>query len=152
MRIIGGKYRGRSLFTPSDDRIRPTTDRVRESLFNIISHMPGFDFNGAYVLDMFCGTGALGIEALSRGGDHCSFVDSNRQSITLTKRNGEKILEKDSATYLNMTATKAASDTRLPAKAANLVFLDPPYGNDLAGPVLNALPVSYTHLTLPTKA
>ncbi|MEE8306535.1 MAG: RsmD family RNA methyltransferase, partial [Gammaproteobacteria bacterium] len=75
MRIVGGIYRGRKLSTPTDNTVRPTADRVREAIFNILAHnvppLPG----GATVLDLFCGTGAFGLEALSRGARHVTFVD-----------------------------------------------------------------------------
>ena len=82
MRLIGGRLKGRPLATPKDDRIRPTTDRVREALFNILEHgIEDFEIDGAQVLDLFAGTGALGIEALSRGAVHAVFVENDRQHL-----------------------------------------------------------------------
>ena len=83
MRVITGKARGRKLVTLEGDDVRPTTDRVKESLFNIIQ----FDIEGASVLDLFAGSGQLGIEALSRGAKHCTFVDSSNRSIEVVKQN-----------------------------------------------------------------
>lgn len=83
MRIISGKYRGRKLISPSDDSVRPTTDRIKETVFNILQ----WEVPGARVLDLFCGSGALGIECLSRGAAEVVFVDKNPASAALTKSN-----------------------------------------------------------------
>lgn len=125
MRIVGGKFRGRTLAAPGSQAIRPTTDRVRESLFNILSHADGFTFDGARVLDLFAGTGALGIEALSRGAKFCLFVDEGAEARGLIRDNMEalalngcsKLFRRD-ATGLGPTGTMGEFD---------LVFADPPY-------------------------
>ena len=85
MRIVSGKYGGRVLKTPRDDAIRPTSDKVRGAMFNALRSR--MDFEGVHVLDCFCGTGALGLEALSQGAASCRFVDLNRSSLDLAKDN-----------------------------------------------------------------
>ncbi|MFC4625911.1 16S rRNA (guanine(966)-N(2))-methyltransferase RsmD [Daeguia caeni] len=129
MRIVGGKFRGRALATPSSNAIRPTTDRTRESLFNILAHGMGVRFEGLRVLDLFAGTGALGIEALSRGARYAVFVEESAEGRGLLRQNIEafglqghtKILRRD-ATTLGMIGTMEPFD---------LVFADPPYGQQL---------------------
>lgn len=129
MRIVGGKFRGRALAAPESQAIRPTSDRVRESLFNILSHTDGFEFEGARVLDLFAGTGALGVEALSRGAKFCLFVDEGAEARGLIRDNMEalalngcsKLFRRD-ATGLGPSGTMGEFD---------LVFADPPYRRGL---------------------
>ena len=139
MRIVGGKSRGLILNAPDDDRVRPTSDRVREAIFNILAHNDfgtGFRLEGARVLDLFAGTGALGLEALSRGAKFVLLVDDHAESRALIRRNVEamqatgvtKIWRRD-ATNLGPMETGAGGPF-------NLVLLDPPYRKDLAGPAL----------------
>ncbi|MDB5394268.1 MAG: rsmD [Rhodospirillales bacterium] len=134
MRIVAGNHRGRRLEAPTDERIRPTSDRIRESLFNILHHrLEGF--TGKRVLDGFAGTGALGFEALSRGAVSALFVDNNRDALALCRRN---------AASLGLTAQadfRLADLTHLPqsASAFDLILLDPPYGKGLACTALGAL-------------
>jgi 16S rRNA (guanine966-N2)-methyltransferase len=131
MRIVGGRFRGRALATPGDDRTRPTSDRVRESVFNILAHgIADFSLQGVRVLDLFAGTGALGVEALSRGAAYCLFVEEDAQARALIRRNVEvfgltgitKIFRRD-ATALGPAENRGTF---------GLVFLDPPYGKGLA--------------------
>lgn len=128
MRIVGGARKGRALIAPADQRIRPTGDRVREALFNRLEHAglgPGgaSAVRGALVLDAFCGTGALGLEALSRGAAKAVFMDSDRQSLDLARRNADALGFLDRATFLLADCTAPP-----PAVfAAGLAFLDPPY-------------------------
>jgi 16S rRNA (guanine966-N2)-methyltransferase len=131
MRIVGGRLRGRALATPGDERIRPTSDRVREAVFNILVHgVPGFALEGARVLDLFAGTGALGLEALSRGAAYCLFVEEDAGARALIRRNVEafgltgvtKIFRRD-ATNLGPAGRNGGF---------SLAFLDPPYGQGLA--------------------
>lgn len=125
MRVVGGELRGRSLATPQGDAIRPTSDRVRESLFNILAHADGVELQDARVLDLFAGTGALGIEALSRGAKFCLFVDDGTEARGLIRTNMEnfsltgrsRIFRRD-ATSLGPTGTMGEFD---------IVFADPPY-------------------------
>ncbi len=139
MRIVGGKYRGLRLATPKDDRIRPTSDRVRESLFNILGHMDGFIFDGASVFDAFCGTGALGIEALSRGAHSCIFADTSKTSLDLCRKNCARVEDETSLIFINANAEKAAASDKIAENSLSLIFLDPPYGKGLAAPVLEKL-------------
>lgn len=136
MRIIGGQHRGLTLASlgkgDSGAHLRPTPDRVRESLFNILA---GYGHPaGARVLDLFAGTGALGLEALSRGAVHATFVDNGRVAQRLIKENLTKARRSEDATLLSCAAD------RLPATDApcDLVFLDPPYGKSLGASALAA--------------
>ena len=136
MRIIGGQHRGLTLASVGKGdaaaHLRPTPDRVRESLFNVLmGHgMP----NGARVLDLFAGTGALGLEALSRGAVHATFVDNGRVAQKLIRENIAKARRESDAALLTCTADKLP-----PAPApCDLIFLDPPYGKSMGGPALQA--------------
>src|SRR5829696_9026643 len=91
MRIVGGRFRGRALAGPSSDAIRPTSDRLRESIFNILAHSHGDPVAGARVLDLFAGTGAMGLEALSRGATFALFVDDGAQARGLIRENVEAL-------------------------------------------------------------
>ncbi len=130
MRIVAGKFKGRALATPKDQTTRPTGDRVRESLFNILAHgVPGFELEGARVLDLFAGTGALGLEALSRGAKYCLFIENAPSARGVIRTNVEalhltgvtKIWRRD-ATALGPAGNMGAFD---------LIFADPPYGRGL---------------------
>ncbi|HEX2020907.1 MAG TPA: 16S rRNA (guanine(966)-N(2))-methyltransferase RsmD [Aurantimonas sp.] len=138
MRIVGGELRGRRLATPAGDAIRPTSDRHRETLFNMLAHRPGFVLDGARVLDLFSGTGALGIEALSRGARFCLFVEESVEGRGLIRQNVEtfglqgrtKIFRRD-ATRLGAAGTIEPFDC---------VLADPPYGRRLGeGALASAL-------------
>jgi 16S rRNA (guanine966-N2)-methyltransferase len=131
MRIVGGRLRGRAIAAPSHAGLRPTADRVRESVFNILLHgIDGFELEGVRVIDLFAGTGALGLEALSRGAAYCVFVEEGIEARALIRDNVEamaltgvtKIYRRD-ATSLGPAGTHLAS---------GLAFLDPPYGQGLA--------------------
>ena len=138
MRVIGGKFRGRKLASPEDARIRPTSDRAREALFNILAHADlttdgTSPLGGAVVLDACCGTGAMGIEALSRGAARAAFLDNDPAALDLVRA---------SLKALDVTAQILRVDVRHPGRAteaASLVFLDPPYGEGIAAPALTAL-------------
>jgi 16S rRNA (guanine966-N2)-methyltransferase len=121
MRIIAGTARGTKLFSPPDDRIRPTGDRVKESLFNILMNR----LQDAVVLDLCCGTGALGLEALSRGAKEAIFVDSSYESLNLAKKNAEKT----HFTHLGKWIVAALPNEihKVPLKKYDLIFADPPY-------------------------
>jgi 16S rRNA (guanine966-N2)-methyltransferase len=139
MRIVAGRHRGRALAAPEDEAIRPTSDRARQSLFNILEHgapaKAGLEIRGAVVLDVFCGTGALGLEALSRGAAKAILIDSDAAAITLARQNAMALGEIAHVSLRQLDATRPG-----PAKeAATLAFLDPPYGQGLAGPALAAL-------------
>lgn len=140
MRIVGGRHRGRRLSAPPGRDVRPTTDRTREALFNILVHggwgIDGTDpLDGAVVLDAFCGTGALGLEALSRGARHAVLLDSAAGSLAVARANCEALGEGGRVTLLRGDAVRPP-----PARApCTLAFLDPPYGRDLAPAALSAL-------------
>lgn len=114
--------------------LRPTTDRVRESLFNVLSHQ--IDFEGARVLDVFAGTGALGLEALSRGAEHVTFIDDGRVAQGLISQNIKKLRVHERSQLIRMDATRLGPCTQ---DAFDLVFLDPPYGKGLGEKALVAL-------------
>ena len=138
MRIIAGSWRGRHLITPADDRIRPTSDRVRGAIFNILTH--GIDdlaLEGAHIIDLFSGTGALGFEALSRGAAHCIFVEKDSAARTLLSRNIALLDFDASCEILAGDATRLAPAGKRPPR--NLAFLDPPYGKQLGERVLAVL-------------
>jgi 16S rRNA (guanine966-N2)-methyltransferase len=130
MRIIGGIYRGRVLETPQDDTVRPTSDKTRGAIFNILEHrawpvhplLPK-----SQVADVFCGTGALGLEALSRGVKHVTLIDNSRDALTITRANIRKFKAADAVTILEGNAVSMALKTPV----FDLVFLDPPYGKGL---------------------
>lgn len=140
MRIVAGRHRGRLIEAPEGNDIRPTSDRVRESVFNILEHRdwgPGglSVVTGARILDGFCGTGALGLEALSRGGAHITFMDKNRTALALCRGNLDTLGERASADVLQGDCLKPVR----PAEPCGLVLLDPPYKAGLAAPALTAL-------------
>lgn len=130
MRIIAGDFRGRALASvgkgDAGAHLRPTTDRVRESLFSVLTHLDVID--GAGVLDLFAGTGALGLEALSRGAAHATFVDDSRTAQALIRKNIDLTGAGSRATLVRRDATRLGVNPDTPF---DLVFLDPPYGKDL---------------------
>ena len=133
MRIIAGRHRGLSLAPVGKGdpaaALRPTPDRVRESLFNILCGGAfGDAVTGAQVLDFFAGTGALGLEALSRGAAHATFVETGRAALTLLGKNLDRTREGDHATILRFDALRLPPNSGAPA---TLVFADPPYGKGL---------------------
>jgi 16S rRNA (guanine966-N2)-methyltransferase len=134
MRIVGGRLRGRALLTPTSQAIRPTADRLRESLFNILAHAYGDSVEGARVLDLFAGTGALGLEALSRGAAFVLFVDDGAEARALIRQNVETLGAAGVTRIFRRDATKLG-DVH-PNDPFSLVFLDPPYGKGLAEPAL----------------
>ncbi|MCB8879716.1 16S rRNA (guanine(966)-N(2))-methyltransferase RsmD [Acidisoma cellulosilytica] len=136
MRIIAGRLRGRRLTAPDGDATRPTSDRARQALFDMLVHSPWAEgcLRDVHVLDGFAGTGALGLEALSRGAARVTFIDNHRPALAVLR--------------INIAACKAeevtrviAADARKPPRgdAAGLVFLDPPYGQGLVPPALTGL-------------
>lgn len=141
MRVISGSARGRRLLTPKNDRIRPTADRVKESLFNILTVLAG-NFSGFRVLDVFAGTGNLGIEALSRGAAEAVFIDENREAVLLVKKNLELAGFADKGKVLQKEALAALKSLERTDGPFSLVFLDPPYRKGLSGQVLEFLAAS----------
>ena len=137
MRIVGGRFRGRALQAPESRAIRPTADRLRESLFNILSHRDGADrVAGARVLDLFAGTGALGLEALSRGARFALFVDDGVEARALLRANVETLGVAGTSRIFRRDATKLGAVTLEPF---GLAFLDPPYGRGLGDQALAGL-------------
>ena len=136
MRIVAGHVRGRAIAAPSSRAIRPTSDRLRETIFNILTHRHGDPVIGARVLDLFAGTGAMGLEALSRGASFCLFVDQGAEARSLMGSSIEKLGCAGQARIFRRDATKLG--TAKPLAPFSLVFCDPPYGRDLAAPALAA--------------
>ena len=130
MRIVGGRLRGRALAAPKSQSIRPTADRLRESLFNILTHAYGDPIGGARVLDLFAGTGALGLEAVSRGAAFALFVDDGAEARALMRQNIEALGLAAVTRIFRRDATKLGP--AYPVEPFGLVFLDPPYGKGLA--------------------
>lgn len=134
MRIIAGKHRGRRLLAPKDDAIRPTSDRAREALFDILEHGAP-PLRGARFLDLFCGTGAIGLEAHSRGASEVLLIESERAALKLAEANIVRLGSPPSVRLLARDATLLG-----PAPHPfDLAFLDPPYGSGLAAAALKAL-------------
>jgi 16S rRNA (guanine966-N2)-methyltransferase len=129
MRIVGGRWRGRALTAPKSAAIRPTADRLRESLFNILVHAYGDPITGARVLDLFAGTGALGFEALSRGAAFALFVDDGIEARALLRQNVEALGAAGGTRIFRRDATKLGPAH--PVEPFSLVFADPPYGKGL---------------------
>ena len=130
MRIVGGRLRGRALAVPRSQAIRPTAERLREALFNILVHGCGDPVTGARVLDLFAGTGALGLEALSRGADFALFVDDAAAARALIRENVAALGLGGVSRIFRRDATRLGDAQRL--APFSLVFLDPPYGRGLA--------------------
>jgi len=139
MRIVGGRHRGRRLVAPAGTAVRPTSDRAREALFNILSHgrfaAGGLPFAALPVIDAFAGTGALGLEALSRGASEVAFIEDNRDALAALRHNIAALDEEDRAHIVRGDATRPP---RAPLQGA-VAFLDPPYGSGLAAASLTAL-------------
>ncbi len=134
MRITGGQYKNRKLFVPEGKDVRPTSDRMRQSLFNMLNHSPWaepFQFEGARVLDLYCGTGALGLESLSHGAKHCLFIDTDIHAV---QRN-TAFLTNDQFRVVKANALKFGKG----AGDISLVFMDPPYRQDMVEPTINNL-------------
>src|ERR1051326_8069169 len=138
MRIVAGKHRGRRIAAPPGDAVRPTSERAREALFNILAHgrfAPAPVFEDARVLDVFAGTGAFGLEALSRGARFATFIEKDRAAREALAANVKALGEAGRTRLL-------AADATAPPRADghyDLVFLDPPYRSALAAPALKAL-------------
>lgn len=130
MRIVGGTLRGRALAAPHSQAIRPTADRLRESLFNILAHAYGDPGPGARVLDLFAGTGALGIEALSRGAAFALFIDDSADARALLRENVAALGLGGASRIFRRDATQLGPAH--PLEPFTLGFLDPPYGQGLA--------------------
>ena len=130
MRVVGGRLRSRPIAGPKGQGLRPTADRLREALFNILAHAYGDPVTGARVLDLFAGTGALGIEAVSRGAAFALFVDDGIEARALLRDNSETLGLGGVTRIFRRDATKLGPVA--PLEPFTLAFLDPPYGKGLA--------------------
>lgn len=142
MRITGGRLRGRALASPKDARVRPTSDKARQAIFNILNHNDfgvGFALDGACVVDLFAGTGALGIEALSQGARFALFVDDDAQSRALIRTNVEALALTGETKIWRRDATDLGPMSAGSGGPFRLAFLDPPYRGNLVAPALQAL-------------
>ena len=140
MRITAGKFGGRTLRAPAGTSLRPTSDKVRQAIFNVIEHKDfgfAFDLENARCVDLFAGTGAMGLEALSRGTKYCLFIDDDAGSRALIRENVEALgLTGASKIWRRDASALGALDTLSPF---DLAFLDPPYRKDLVAPALAGL-------------
>jgi 16S rRNA (guanine966-N2)-methyltransferase len=142
MRITGGKLGGRRLVAPDDIRVRPTSDRTRQAIFNMLRHKDfgiGFSLEGAAELDLFAGTGALGIEAISHGARWCLLVDDSADSRALQREKGEALGLTGATRIWRRDATDLGPLGPSAGGPFNLVFLDPPYRQDLIPKALKSL-------------
>jgi 16S rRNA (guanine966-N2)-methyltransferase len=138
MRIVAGKFKGREILGPTSIATRPTSDRVRESLFNILAHgVEGFNLEDARVMDLFAGTGALGLEALSRGAKFCQFVEESAAARGIIRKNADTCGAIGQCKIWKRDATDLGSCA--PQSPFELVFIDPPYGKGLGEKALQAL-------------
>jgi 16S rRNA (guanine966-N2)-methyltransferase len=142
MRIVGGQFRGKTLTAPEGQDTRPTSDRSRESLFNVLTHrfqgQGGFSLTGAVVVDAFAGSGALGLEALSRGAASATFLETAAPALTALRANLAACLVQDRCRVVRADAT-APGKPPAGTSQATLVLLDPPYGQGLAPRCLKGL-------------
>jgi 16S rRNA (guanine(966)-N(2))-methyltransferase RsmD len=143
MRVVAGTAKGRRLAVPRGDLVRPTTDRVRESMFNALTSLGVVE--GARVLDLFAGTGALGIEALSRGAQTGTFVDSDRRSVSLVRDNlaATGLAERAVVVQADALQWLQSSPVRPPSAPFDLALLDPPYRFDRWPDLLDHLPATW---------
>jgi len=144
MRIVAGRHRGRSLVAPEGLAVRPTSDRAREALFDILAsgRLSGSDsaLDEAIVLDAFAGSGALGLEALSRGAVHAVFMENHAPALAALKRNITTLDEGERAELLRADVLRPRPPTgRARTSGCDLILLDPPYNQGLAAPALTAL-------------
>ncbi|MDP3803975.1 MAG: 16S rRNA (guanine(966)-N(2))-methyltransferase RsmD [Candidatus Omnitrophota bacterium] len=128
MRIIGGEYRSRLIQMPKGIEVRPTQDRVREAIFNILG-----DINGKVVLDLFAGSGAFGLEALSRGASHVTFVENNSRCLAVIEENVGSLNIPDSKSYIARgSVLSLLPKMQRDGNKYDIIFLDPPYHKDMA--------------------
>jgi 16S rRNA (guanine966-N2)-methyltransferase len=138
MRIVAGKFKGHALAGPSSFSTRPTSDRVRESLFNILAHgIEDFEMEGARVMDLFAGTGALGLEALSRGAKFCQFVEESAEARGVIRRNADQLGAIGQCKIWRRDATDLGPCA--PQSPFNLIFVDPPYSKGMGEKALQAV-------------
>jgi 16S rRNA (guanine966-N2)-methyltransferase len=135
IRITGGEFRGRMIHAPTDERTRPTNNKIRQALFNSLQNY----ITDAKVLDLFAGTGALGLEALSRGADSVCFVEKSEQMVKLIKKNIETLGVSDQCTVLHLDVLKAWNEVKKNAPF-HIILADPPYEGDFETPLLEEAP------------
>ena len=135
MRIIAGTLKGRRLVTPGNASVRPTSDRVKESMFNIL----GAKVDGGVILDLFAGTGNLGIEALSRGAKRVIFVETSREALGIIRRNLQECHMGDRSEILARPVDRAMQRLQSRGERFDLIFMDPPYEKGLIGRTLDRL-------------
>lgn len=136
MRIIAGQYRGRKLISPQSNDIRPTSDKMRGAIFNALQSRMVFE--GAIVADLFCGSGALGLEAISRGAQRCYFLDKNARSLQLAKDNSAQLGCSAQCHFIKGDATAPGTFAALSNKIG-LFLCDPPYAQGLVDRVLDVI-------------
>ncbi len=139
MRIVAGKFRGRSIVAPKGAATRPTADRTREAIFNLLAHRDDFSFEGARAIDLFAGSGAMGFEAMSRGAEFCLFVETDAAARGAIRDNIEALgLFGNTRLHRRSAATLGAKPAGV-GPPFRLAFLDPPYRKDLVRPALESL-------------
>lgn len=129
MRIVAGRFKGAALAAPRSNSTRPTSDRLRETIFNILAHGLEFDLDGCRVLDLFAGTGALGFEAVSRGAKHCTFIEEASEARGVIRRNMEGLGLNGAAKIFRRDATRLGEPGTI--EPFDLLFADPPYDKGL---------------------
>ena len=140
MRITGGQFRGRALAEPPDNRVRPTSDKVRQAIFNILAHNDfGFELEGAKVIDLYAGTGSLGLEALSRGAAFALFVDDSAESRGLIRTNVEALALTGATKIWRRDARELGPMAASAGGPFSLAFLDAPYRMDLTAAAMESL-------------
>lgn len=140
MRIIAGTHRGRPIRVPKAEALRPSSDRLRQAVFNILDHgARPFPYAGESVVDLFAGTGAYGLEALSRGASFATFIDCDGAALLGIRRNAAGLGEAANIAVFKLDATRLVSPPRLIPASAAVAFLDPPYQSGLAIPALQGL-------------
>ena len=129
MRIVAGRFKGAALAAPKSQATRPTSDRLRETVFNILAHGLDVDLDGTRVLDLFAGTGALGFEALSRGARHCTFIEEGAEARGVIRRNMEALGLNGASKIFRRDATRLGSAGTI--EPFDVIFADPPYNKGL---------------------
>lgn len=138
MRVIGGAFKGKKLHSLRGTITRPTSDRLRESIFDIIA----FEVKGAFVLDLFAGTGAFAIEALSRGAEFAVFIDNTKNAISIIRENIKSCMIDSRAKVIKWDIKRNLNCIKLMSPPFNLVFIDPPYNKNFIKPALSNLRLS----------
>jgi 16S rRNA (guanine(966)-N(2))-methyltransferase RsmD len=144
LRIIAGKYKGRKLYTVRGLAVRPTSDRTRESIFNILDSIRQ-GIGESTVLDLYAGTGALGIEALSRGAKKAIFVEAGKQALILVKKNLSLLVAPEAFEIIPNTVHKALNILHQRKAQFDLIFMDPPYGKNLVQKTMTDLKAGHLY-------